>query len=476
MLFNAEIYYLFLPLVAGLFFVLPAAWRWLLLLAASLVFYGWWRWSYLLLILATSLLDGWIGIRLGRTENPSARKALLGLSLSSNLGVLFVFKYYNFFRDTSVAAGWAWPFPASDLLLPVGISFFVFQSLSYTIDVYRRRLQPEPSLPRLVLFVSFFPQLVAGPIERAANLLPQLRRLTAVRWDWSRARGAAMLILWGLFKKAFIADRLSIWVDAVWAQPEAAGGFTLLLAAWFFAWQIYCDFSGYSDIAIGSARLFGVDLMENFRQPYYAPTTQEFWRRWHISLSTWFRDYLYLPLGGSKAGRGRFLFNLAIVFLVSGLWHGANWTFLAWGAWHGALVIVSHLTLAARDRWAERMGLPRWLVNGWRILITFQLVALGWILFRSTDIHQAMAIYGRIAAAPLDFDGIPLIVGRFNAALSIAGIGVLLAVHLAQRLWPGWRHFEGQHPALGYAWAYFLLFAVLLGGIFDSKPFIYFQF
>jgi alginate O-acetyltransferase complex protein AlgI len=352
MLFNSLHFLFFFPAVVALYFATPARYRWALLLAASYYFYAAWRLEYVVLIMVSTLADYLCGLRMGRLATKRERKPWLILTLVVNLGLLFVFKYLDFFGDSLRALfnqfNIFYDVPAYNLLLPVGISFYTFQTLSYSIEVYRGNQKPERHLGIFALYVSFFPQLVAGPIERSTRLLPQF--WVQHGFDASRAASGFRLILWGFFKKIVIADRLAIYVNDVYGNPGAQDGLTLLVATYFFAFQIYCDFSAYSDIAIGSARIMGYDLMQNFRRPYFARSIQEFWQRWHISLSTWFRDYVYIPLGGNRVPKWRWYVNLMAVFLVSGLWHGAAWTFVVWGALHGGYLIVGVLTLDVRER------------------------------------------------------------------------------------------------------------------------------
>jgi D-alanyl-lipoteichoic acid acyltransferase DltB (MBOAT superfamily) len=345
MLFNSIQFLIFFPVIATIYFLLPHRYRWLLLLVGSYYFYMSWKPEYIILILASTLIDYSVGLKLGSESRPAIRRRWLLLSLVTNLGLLFSFKYFNFFNDSFrqlfQMANLSYPVPALNVLLPVGISFYTFQTLSYTIDVYRGKIQPERHLGVFALFVSFFPQLVAGPIERSGNLLPQFYQKTAV--DYERIISGLQRMTWGFFKKVVIADRLALLVNTVYNHPTEFSGMPLIIATYAFGFQIYCDFSAYSDIAIGAARVMGFDLMENFRQPYYARSIPEFWRRWHISLSTWFRDYVYLPLGGNRVKLPHWVFNILVVFVVSGLWHGANWTFVIWGALHGIFMVGTFL-------------------------------------------------------------------------------------------------------------------------------------
>lgn len=394
MLFNSAAFLLFFPVVVILYYLCPHRWRWALLLLASYYFYMSWNPWYILLIVSSTLIDFIAGGQMSRLPDKRKRLPWLLLSLGANLGMLFFFKYYNFFIDNinaSLDVGWSY----SDFLLPVGISFYTFQTLSYSIDIYQGKLQREKHLGRFALFVSFFPQLVAGPIERAKNLLPQLREKVVCRYENFSAGGQR--IIWGFFKKVVIADNIAFVVDEIYGAPESYSSVGLLLASYLFAVQIYCDFSGYSDIAIGTARILGIDLMKNFRTPYWATSVREFWSRWHISLSTWFRDYVYIPLGGNQRGYRRMLINLIIVFVVSGFWHGANWTFLIWGAIHGLLLIIERLL-----GWGKRRESQGRIIKVVRAFILFQLVTLAWVFFRAENISEAGFIISEILSFNLD--------------------------------------------------------------------------
>jgi D-alanyl-lipoteichoic acid acyltransferase DltB (MBOAT superfamily) len=489
MQFNSLEYLIFLPVVVALYFALPHRFRWMLLLGASYFFYMCWKAEYALLILLSTLVDYWAALRMGTTEQRRKRRTYLVISLIVNLGLLFSFKYFNFVSDSLQGLVGSFELsrdlPMLNVLLPVGISFYTFQTLSYTIDVYRGVREPEHHFGIFAVYVSFFPQLVAGPIERSTRLLPQF--LEKHRFEYDRVIDGLRLMLWGFFKKIVIADRLAVYVNEVYGHPGDFSTGPLLLATYFFAFQIYCDFSGYTDIAIGSARIMGYDLMENFRRPYFAKSIAEFWRRWHISLSTWFRDYLYFSLGGNRVWRWRWYYNLIVVFTLSGLWHGADWTFLVWGALHGAYMIVSDLTRTLRQkivtalRLSRRTTLRKWLQVG----ITFHLVVLAWVFFRANSLGDAVVVLRNIAAFDLadlateltrGFYVNDLSRGWFDLGVALAGIGLLLGVQLAQRgrgvasslaMRPVW-----QRWALYYA----AVLAIILFGVYEHAEFIYFQF
>jgi alginate O-acetyltransferase complex protein AlgI len=383
----------FLPIVMGIHYLLPQRFRWALLLVASYVFYMAWKPEYGLLLLLITTIDFVAGIQMGKERSARERRAWLCLSLAGNLGILFTFKYFNFafgsLQSLLRAFGNHAALPALSLLLPIGISFHVFQSVSYTIEVYLRRVEPTRHFGKFALYVSFFPQLVAGPIERPTHLLRQINEGRSFVLD--DARNGAKLIVWGFFKKLVIADNLAPAVAAVYAAPSHFPGPSLMIVAAFFSYQIYCDFSGYTDIARGTAKLFGYDLMLNFNRPYASQSVREFWQRWHISLSTWFRDYLYIPLGGNRVPELRHYENLMVTFLLSGLWHGANWTFVAWGGMNGGYLVLSDLTKPVRDTMTRTVfrGPFQMLLGCCRTVFTFSLVSLTWVFFRSPDFTTA---------------------------------------------------------------------------------------
>ncbi len=396
MLFNSIEFLIFLPTIFLLYWFVFKQLKTqnILILIASYVFYGWWDWRFLFLIVLSTLVDYTMGLQLEKTEQQQKRKYLLWMSLVFNLGLLGFFKYYNFFIDNWVEAwanmGVTMHKSSLNIILPVGISFYTFQTLSYTIDVYRKKLQPTKDFIAFASFVSFFPQLVAGPIERATHLLPQFYK--SRKFDYHVAVSGMKLILWGLFKKVVIADNCATYVNDIFANYQDQSGFTLVIGAVFFAFQIYGDFSGYSDIAIGTARLFGFDLMRNFNYPYFSRDIAEFWRRWHISLSTWFRDYLYIPLGGSRGNKWKQIRNVFVIFLVSGFWHGANWTFIVWGGLNALYFLPLLLTNNNRNHLgevAENSWFPS-VKELFQILITFGLTTLAWVFFRADSVTIAI--------------------------------------------------------------------------------------
>lgn len=403
MFFNSIDFAIFLPIVFFLYwFVTNRSLKLqnFLIVIASYVFYGWWDYKFLALILFSTIVDYTVGVLLDKTEKHNQRKKLLWISIIVNIGFLGFFKYYNFFVANFVEA---FKFFGNDIsintlniILPVGISFYTFQTLSYTIDVYNKKLKPTRDFVAFTAFVSFFPQLVAGPIERATHLLPQFYKKRS--FNYTLAVDGLRQILWGLFKKVVIADNCAEFANIIFNNYEDQTGSTLVLGALFFAFQIYCDFSGYSDIAIGTARLFGFDLMKNFAFPYFSRDIAEFWRRWHISLSTWFRDYVYIPLGGSRGGTAMKIKNTFIIFLVSGFWHGANWTFIIWGALNAIYFLPLMLTNNNRNN-IDIVAKGKWLPSikdAFSILITFALTLLAWIFFRANTVTDAFGYIANI--------------------------------------------------------------------------------
>lgn len=480
MLFNSFHFLVYFPIVAAVYFLLPHRVRWGWLLAASYYFYMCWKPAYVAVIWLLTLVDYIAGRAIGAAPTLARRRLYLGISLASNLGLLFFFKYFNFVNETlrAVTGNFdiLYGIPNLDVILPLGISFHTFQALNYTIDVYRGEREPERHLGRFALFIAFFPQLVAGPIERAGHLLPQF--LVEHRFDASLAASGLRLMLWGFFKKLVIADRLAVFVNAVYDDPSSQSGLRLVVATYAFAYQIYCDFSGYSDIAVGAARVLGFDLTRNFERPYFAQSIGMFWRRWHISLSTWFRDYVFIPIGGSRVGSWRLAFNLMLVFLVSGLWHGANWTYVAWGGLHGAFMVAGIATVAVRGRCWEALGRAgRWIRPFVARVVTFHLVAFAWIAFRAASLSDIGTIVARMwawadSSQPLavpGFDGLEL-------AAAIAFVVVLEAVQLVQergRISAA----LGRLPSVARLALYAAVaLVILLFGRFEERAFIYFQF
>ena len=477
MLFNSWEFVLFLGLILVIYFSLPFRYRVWFLLVSSYYFYMRWEWEYVFLIFAQTLVNYEAGRRIGAAASKTAKKFWLFSALTFSLGFLGFFKYFNFFNDNFrtlfEATGFNYLVPHLDILLPVGISFYTFQTLSYTIDVYRGAHETERSFSRFALYVAFFPQLVAGPIERATHLLDQFKRYN--HFDTERFVEGGKLIMWGLFKKVVIADRLSIYVDSVYSTPDMYSGSTLLLATYFFAFQIYCDFSGYSDIAIGSARILGYDLMQNFKLPYLARSISGFWKRWHISLTSWFTSYVYIPLGGSRVTWGRWLFNVSFVFLVSGLWHGANWTFVVWGALHGFYYFLESLFRKTLAYFPAKMRLPLPLSRILQVFFIFHLVLIAWVFFRASSLSDALLIIETIATdlwSPLHMGG-----SKLTTLISICLIGLLVCVQIMQEMKVFSLYFsQSRTPTflrlLGYVG---MALSIALLGV-SSNAFIYFQF
>jgi D-alanyl-lipoteichoic acid acyltransferase DltB (MBOAT superfamily) len=471
----------FFLFVLALYFYLPYRLRLVFLCVVSLYFYAFWNIAYLPLLLISAGIDYLAAIQLERIppDHLRQRRLVLAISMTTNLGILFTFKYFNFFADSLVALLTASGIPADpfvlNVLLPVGISFYTFQSMSYTIDVYRGDLKAERDPVRFLTFVAFFPQLVAGPIERATNLLPQFGKLH--RFEYGRVVEGMRYILWGAFKKMVIADRLAIYVNAVYNDVGSYSGLPLIMATVFFAFQIYCDFSGYTDMAIGTAKILGFDLMENFRQPYLAKSLTEFWRRWHISLSTWFRDYVYIPLGGNRKGFGRTLVNLFIVFLVSGLWHGANWTFVLWGLVHGLGVVVEAVFSRVRKGRAAVLTAPvRW-------AITMVLVCAAWVFFRANSLEDAWYVFANLWVFTPEADmfapfanGVLLPQAEFWLSIGLMGFLMLSdALDNAKAAHNRLLHTPQPFRWLTYyALGFGCLFALAYGSV--GQDFIYFQF
>jgi len=482
MLFNSIDFAIFLPIVFFLYWFVAnknLKLQNFLIVVASYVFYGWWDWRFLSLILFSTIIDYSVGRRLLNEENISKRKVLLWISILVNLGFLGFFKYYNFFLDNFVSAFSFFGTPINaqglNIILPVGISFYTFQTLSYTIDVYKRKLEPTKDFIAFTAFVSFFPQLVAGPIERATNLLPQFYKKRTFEYD--KAVDGLRQILWGLFKKIVIADNSAQIANEIFNNSADYSGSTLVLGALFFTFQIYGDFSGYSDIAIGTSRLFGFNLKQNFAFPYFSRDIAEFWRRWHISLSTWFRDYLYIPLGGSRGGTWMKVRNTFAIFIVSGFWHGANWTFIVWGVLN-ALYFMPLLLLnknrSNTDTVAQGKYFPTF-KEFCQIGITFSLTVLAWIFFRAENIEHAWTYLSTIFSKSLF--SIPHFTGMRTALTTLILISIFVIVE-----WLG-RNEQYAIAKLGFEWKkpirYAMYYSIIIAIIIfmgDKQQFIYFQF
>lgn len=471
MLFNSYTFLLFLPIVFTLYwFVANKNLRLqnFLILVASYVFYGWWDWRFLFLIAFSTLIDFIAGQRIYDTDKKQTKRAWLALSVIVNLGLLGFFKYYNFFADSFVKAvatiGYHIDPWTLNIILPVGISFYTFQTMSYSLDIYKGKLEPSNDIISFGAYVGFFPQLVAGPIERAAHLLPQVNNKRT--FNYTQAVQGMRLVLWGMFKKVVVADNLAPVVNNVFGNYESYSGATLLLSTVYFAFQIYCDFSGYSDIAIGTSKLFGIELMSNFKFPYFSRNIGEFWKRWHISLSTWFRDYLYIPLGGSRRGRFIALRNIFIVFVVSGFWHGANWTFIVWGAIHGLLYIPVFFFRKENLEEITSPGIFKYIKDGFGLVSTFTIVTIAWLFFRCESLGKAIDMLKRIVTGLAD--GI-----QFTGILQYVLPLLLIEVFIRK---------DERNPVpfknvlLRRAYYSVLIITIVMHWDSDFKEFIYFQF
>ena len=470
MLFNSLQFLVFFIIITIGYFLIGYRYRWLLLLLASCYFYMAFVPVYILILAGTIVIDYFAGILLEQAPD-NKRKLVLIISLAANIGVLAVFKYYNFFvHNLSKAMDTVHlhnPLRMLSILLPIGLSFHTFQAMSYTIEVYRRNQKAERHFGLYALYVMYYPQLVAGPIERPQNLLPQFH--TAHPFDFERLKSGLMQMAWGFFKKLVIADRLAQVVDFAYTDISHQNGLTLLLATVFYSFQIYCDFSGYSDIAIGASRIMGIDLMTNFKAPYLSASISDFWSRWHISLSTWFKDYLYIPLGGNRVKVPRWFFNLFLVFVISGLWHGANWTFIVWGALHGFYLVFAII----KNKWVSkiqlRFKLPRYLDSFLDVLFTFSLVSFAWIFFRSYNMAWAMKIIAKIGHLNIHDQ---LLIPINNAELLFSFI-LIVALLVKERLISV---FNTKSSMLFFISFSAFVLVIYLFGIFNQNQFIYFQF
>lgn len=475
MLFNSIDFILFYILVTTLYFSCPYKFRWIILLAASCYFYMAFVPIYILILGFTIVVDYFAGIYIEKAQDKRKRKLLLMASLVANIGILAVFKYFNFINLNIdylfQKFNYHNPIPYLTILLPIGLSFHTFQAMSYTIEVYRGNHKAEKHFGIYSLYVMFYPQLVAGPIERPQNILYQMH--TKYPFNYNLMVSGLRMMLWGFFKKLVIADRLSIFVNSVYNNPDLHNGTTIVIASLFFAVQIYCDFSGYTDIAIGCARTMGFELMKNFNRPYFATNIQDFWRRWHISLSTWFRDYLYIPLGGSKVSTSRRYLNLFIIFLVSGIWHGANYTYIIWGALHGFYSVV-YVIIKPYLRKVPENEFAATLMRMGNIAITITFVTFAWIFFRANSVTDAFTLIGNLksfGAKPFLGDGIS------NFAHSLLAIAILFMVEYKMEYMPHkFNWFTSRHLAVRWGSIAVTVFLLLILGVFNGGQFIYFQF
>lgn len=484
MLFNSFTFLLLFVLLVIIYYVMPHRFRWLLLLAASLSFYATFNLGYVLLLVGAALVAFLAGLGMG-TASVGRKRLVLALGVLAALAPLIVFKYFDFAVDSlnailPGAEGANALLPKLGWILPAGLSFFTFACVSYIVDVYQGKLPAERHFGRLLLYVAFFPKLLMGPIERATSYLPQLAR--EVHLSPENVTAGLQLILWGLFKKVVIADRLAIIVNAAYNRPQLANSVDLLIATYFFAFQIYCDFSGYSDIAIGLARILGFNLMLNFRRPYLATSIVEFWGkdRWHISLNKWFRDYMYFPLGGSRVPWWRYYFNLLAVFAVSGLWHGANWTFAIWGLLNGVYQVITIATAGIRNRIARTIHMPHTLGSLLSGLLTFHLVLVSWVFFRASSFEDAQAVYTKVWTALPNLGSmlatLPNKPNYDEIVLSVGLIVVLMLIELLDEHRGLWEGLRTRPRVVRWAFYYALLAALVIFGKWGLAQFVYMQF
>ena len=472
MLFNSLAFLLFFPIVCVLYYAIPSARvkaRNLLLLMASYYFYTNWEPVYAILLLTSTIVTYFAALSIGHFKEKRKKKLCLVSGLVLNLAILFLFKYYNFLASNIEEAlqigGLSIHIPEFHMLLPVGISFYIFQALGYSIDVYRQTTKAEHDFMTYALFVSFFPQLVAGPIERSRNLLPQFQQRH--RFNYDEVMSGIKLMVWGYFLKLVLADRCSLYVDAVFNNIEMHNGGSYLLASLLFPFQIYGDFAGYSLIAIGVAQVLGFHLMENFRRPYFACSIGEFWHRWHISLSTWFKDYVYIPLGGNRSNKARHYFNLMVTFMVSGIWHGANWTFLCWGSLHGILLCIEKACGIGKQDYSGYKKLSHWAV-------TFALVCLSWILFRASNLNDAVIVVSGIFCKM----GLPNVTFAMFTELCLAALAItlLLIKELSDEFCWKSHICKSHYWLVQHLYIVGMIAMILLFGVLGGDQFIYFQF
>lgn len=477
MLFNSLAFAVFLPIVFFLYWALPQKYRYIVLFISSYYFYMSWNVKYVVLILFTTAISYAGALLMEKSAKKSAKKMLMTGAAAISLLVLFFFKYFDFAQNTLVRFLQSFAIelhPVTlSLMLPVGISFYTFQTLSYVIDVYRGEVEAEHNFIKYAAFISFFPQLVAGPIERTKNLLPQID--CEHRFTYEKGAYGMRLMAWGFFKKLVIADNLAVFVDQVFYDVSAYHGFALVLAVLFFTLQIYCDFSGYSDIAIGTAKLFDIDLMTNFKSPYFSASVKEFWRRWHISLSTWFRDYIYIPLGGNRVSKLRNVFNVLVTFTLSGLWHGAAFTYIVWGGLHGAVQCLENLLFPSKKK-EEGKGLSWWI----RVFVVFCFVAAAWCFFRASSCSEALYVLSHMAdglGSPLSYLSVGIHAFDTGLLKQMVIPVLLLAVYDYTALDKDPLLVVGKLPSAARKAVYYaFLLMVLLLASFNSQEFVYFQF
>jgi D-alanyl-lipoteichoic acid acyltransferase DltB (MBOAT superfamily) len=482
MLFNSLPFIAFFIAVTVLYFILPHRFRWFVLLVASCFFYMFFKAVYILILFFTIVIDYYAGIKLEKTTDPKKKKLFLVISLIANIGVLVIFKYYNFINqnvtDLLVTWGIQNPVPFLNILLPIGLSFHTFQAMSYTIEVYRGNQKAERHFGIYALYVMFYPQLVAGPIERPQNIIHQFRE--PKQFEYANVSAGLKLMLWGFFKKVVVADRLAIGVDEVYSNVESYTGVALIVATVFFAIQIYCDFSGYTDIALGAAKVMGFTLMTNFDRPYAAKSISEFWSRWHISLSSWFKDYLYIPLGGNRVSVSRLYFNLFVVFMVSGIWHGASWTFVIWGTLHGIYLIFALLTKNFGTKITAWFGKVKmsFALNTLNVFIVFALVTFAWLFFRAETFSDAKYIVKNM----FNFDSVNvskdiyLNHGQDFFVTSIFVIGLMELIQYLNSKYNNMLFYSAKTP-VRWSFCFVLVMMICLFGVYHkNSDFIYFQF
>ena len=489
MIFNSFDFLLFMSAIVVAFYISPVRLRLYLLLIGSYIFYMWWSVPFVLLLVFVTVVNyGAAVLVTHHYHEQRQRMVVFATALAVSFGILFVFKYIPLLNETMIylfaSVGVTYTPREFDLILPLGISFYTFQAVGYTIDVYRRKIEPEVSFVRFSLFITFFPPLIAGPIERASNLIPQMVR--AQRFDMDNIVTGLKFVLFGLFKKVVIADRIADAVNTVYAAPENFAGLALVVATLLFAFQIYCDFSGYSDMAVGLAKMFGINLTINFRQPYLSRGISEFWRRWHVSLSSWFKDYVYFPLGGSRVGPLLYARNIMITFLISGIWHGASWTFIAWGALHGVYLIVETIIIKPLNAALKLLSIENlFVVNVARTAVTFGLVSFGWILFRAETLDDSLFIMANLFSDFAYWSEVPYVfrtlsnMGMGLAQLLAAFVCIIVLVIADIAAGEGNIHEKLMEKPADMRFAFYLLIGFLtiaLGVFHDGADFIYFQF
>ena len=483
MIFNSIDFLIFFPIVTLCYFLIPHRFRWSLLLIASCIFYMSFIPQYILILFLTIIIDYFAAIYIEKSKEEKKRKIFLTISIISTIFILFIFKYFNFFNENVAKIaqfiGWNYSLHSLSLILPIGLSFHTFQSLSYVIEVYYGRQKAEKHFGIYSLYVMFYPQLVAGPIERPQNLLHQFYEKHNFRY--TQFKEGLKLMIWGFFKKVVIANNLAIIVNLIYDKPQEYYGILLIIATIFFAFQIFCDFSGYSDIALGAAQIMGFKLMINFNRPYYAKSISEFWRRWHISLSTWFKDYVYIPLGGNRVSVPRWYLNLFIIFLISGIWHGANWTFIIWGALHGIFMVIGIMTEKTRNKLNKFFRIYKIpaIHNLIKSIIVFIMVCFTWIFFRANKLTDAYYIITHMFTnIRLNINEIIFELGKLHITkayfiIMILSILLMEIVHMIQEGVIKLNYKKIHNNPL--SWIILILIILLFGG-FNNIPFIYFQF